>query len=122
MGVRAPCNRAAPATKMKRGTVCWINLEDATPPEFAKTRPGIIVSNSEQNTLLQTVVAVPLSTNAPAIWPLRLRLEMHELKISYAILPGIRQVTKTRLLDIIDIAPAKFMRLLDRALDAYLSD
>src|SRR5437762_12576488 len=39
----------------------------------------------EQNTLLQTVVAVPLSTNAPAIWPLRLRLEMPNLKISYAI-------------------------------------
>ena len=122
MGVRTAGNGPSPATKMKRGTVCWINLEDATPPEFAKTRPGIIVSNSEQNTLLQTVVAVPLSTNAPAIWPLRLRLEMPNLKISYAVLPGIRQVTKARLLDIIDIAPAKFMRLLDQALDSYLRD
>jgi mRNA-degrading endonuclease toxin of MazEF toxin-antitoxin module len=122
MGVGAAGDSGASASKMKRGTVCWINLEDATPPEFAKTRPGIIVSNSEQNALLQSVVAIPLSTHAPAIWPLRLRLEMPELKISYAVLPGIRQVTKTRLLDIIDIAPPKFIRLLDRALDAYLRD
>ena len=69
-----------------------------------------------------TLGVVAAATHAPAIWPWRLRLEMIGLKISYAVLPGIRRVTKTRLLDIIDIAPEKFMRLLDRALDAYLRD
>lgn len=107
---------------MKRGTVCWINLEDATPPEFGKTRPGIVVSNSEQNAMLETIVAVPLSTHAPALWPLRLKLEMPEFKTSYAILPGIRQVKKARLLDVIDIAPLEFMHSLDRALLSYLRD
>jgi len=107
---------------VKRGTVLWINLEGATPPEFGKTRPGIIVSNSEQNTLLETVVAIPLSTQAPEVWPLRLKLELPGRKASYVILPGIRQVKKGRLLDVIEVASAEFMRRLDRALFAYLSD
>ena len=107
---------------MKRGAVVWINLEDATPPELGKTRPGVIVSNSEQNLLLDSVVAVPLSTQPPEIWPLRLKLSLSKQKASYAILPGIRQVKTSRLLDVIDHAPAEFMRSLDRALAAYLSD
>lgn len=36
--------------------------------------------------------------------------------------PGMRQVKKTRLLDVIEIAPTEFMHSLDRALSAYLSD
>ncbi len=26
---------------MRRGTVVWINLEDASPPELSKTRPAL---------------------------------------------------------------------------------
>lgn len=112
----------AHSSQMKRGTILWINLEDSRPPEFGKTRPGILISNSEQNAHLETVVVIPLSTQAPEVWPLRLKCELAGKKISYAVLPGIRQVKKTRLLDVIEIAPAKFMHLLDRALAAYLSD
>ncbi len=107
---------------MKRGTILWINLEDARPPEFGKTRPSIVVSISEHNAHLETVVAIPLSTQAPEVWPLRLKLELVGQKPSYAVLPGIRQVKKTRLLDVIEIAPTQFMHVLDRALSAYLSD
>ncbi len=107
---------------MKRGTILWINLEDSRPPELGKTRPGIIVSNSEQNAHLETVVAVPLSTQAPEVWPLRLQYKLASGKPSFAILPGIRQVKKTRLLDVIEVAPAEFMHTLERALQAYLAD
>jgi mRNA-degrading endonuclease toxin of MazEF toxin-antitoxin module len=107
---------------VKRGSIFWINLEGATPPEFGKIRPGIIVSNSEQNAVLASVGAIPLTTQAPELWPLRLKLEMRGHKPNYAILPGIRQVKKTRLLDLLQIAPVEFMHRLDRALSAYLSD
>jgi mRNA interferase MazF len=107
---------------MKRGTILWINLEDARPPELGKTRPGILISNSEHNAHLETVVAVPLSTHAPEVWPLRLKHKLAGQKISYVVLPGIRQVKKTRLLDVIEVAPPEFMHTLDRALLAYLSD
>lgn len=106
---------------MKRGTIVWINLEDTRPPEFGKTRPGILISNSEQNAHLESVVVVPFSTQAPEVWPLRLKLDLAG-KVSYAVLPGIRQVKKTRLLDVIDMASHDFLRNLDKALFAYLTD
>ncbi|KAB2647661.1 MAG: type II toxin-antitoxin system PemK/MazF family toxin [Verrucomicrobia bacterium] len=31
---------------MKRGTVVWVNLSDAHPPEMGKLRPAVILSNS----------------------------------------------------------------------------
>ncbi len=107
---------------MKRGTILWVNLKEARPPELGKTRPAILISNSEQNAHLESVVAIPLSTQAPEVWPLRLKLEVPGQKTGYAILPGIRQVKKTRFLDVIGIAPSEFMHKLDRALAAYLSD
>jgi mRNA interferase MazF len=107
---------------MKRGTIIWINLEDAKPPEVGKTRPAILISNSEQNAHLATVVVIPFSTQAPEVWPLRLKFDLAGGKTSYAVLPGIRQVKKTRLLDAIEVAPADFIHKLDRALTAYLSD
>lgn len=107
---------------MRRGSICWVNLEGASPPEFGKVRPGLVVSNSAQNELLDTVVIVPLSSRPKEIWPLRLRLPMPDRKESYAVLPGIRQVNKLRLLDSIGLAPAAFMREIDGALHAYLTD
>ncbi len=105
---------------MKRGTIVWVNLEDTSPPEFGKTRPGIVISNSEQNSILQTVVIVPLSSRPPEIWPLRLSVEFPKKKISFAVISGIRQVSRARLLDVAGIAPAKFLANLNRALAAYL--
>jgi mRNA interferase MazF len=98
----------------------WVNLEPATPPEFGKTRPAVIVSNSVQNQILDTVVVIPLSTQPGAIWPLRLPLELPAAKTSFAVLPGIRQVHKARLQETIAQASDAFIRTLDEALLAYL--
>ena len=111
---------AQSSAKMKRGTIVWINLEDTAPPEMGKTRPGIVVSNTEQNHILPTVVIVPLSSRAPEIWPLRLKLEAPKLKTSFAITPGIRQVSRSRLLEVIGLISAEFSAKLDDALSAYL--
>lgn len=107
---------------MNRGVICWVNLEDAFPPEFGKVRPGLVVSNSAQNELLDTVVIIPLSTRGKEIWPLRLRLLAGLGKESFAVLPGIRQVNKKRLLDRLGQATPDFMRGLDGALKAYLTE
>ena len=107
---------------MRRGAICWINLGDTSPPEFGKTRPGLVVSNSAQNEILDSVVVVPLSTNPGEIWPLRIKLDGPMEKTSFAVLPGIRQVSKTRLLDFIDLAHSDFMKRLDEALALYLCD
>lgn len=107
---------------MRRVTIVWLNLEDAFPPELGKTRPAIIISNSEQNAILDTLVAVPLSTQPPHLWPLRLKYGKIGNKMNFAVIPGIRQVKKTRVLRSIATASDDFLRLLDDAVLAYLSD
>lgn len=107
---------------MRRGGAYWIDLEPSSPPEMGKTRPGIVVSNSLQNEHLDSVVVVPLSSRAPEIWPLRLAMDLPGLKTSYAVIPGIRQVSKSRLHRFIGAAPSPAMRRLGEALALYLAD
>ena len=108
---------------MKRGSVVRINLEDTLPPEFGKTRPAVIISNSEQNRLLPTVVVVPLSARPPAVWPLRIEVPAGPAhRASYAVVPGLRQVSKERLVETIAELPYSFMDTLMEACMAYLDD
>ena len=107
---------------MTRGSIFWINLEDTHPPEFGKTRPGIVVSNSIQNDILDTVVVIPLSTQPPEIWPLRIKLDPKlQERDSFAVIPGLRQVDKTRLLERVGHASPEFLQEMDEAISAYLS-
>ena len=85
-------------------------------------QPGLIVSNTEHNLRLPTVVVVPLSSRGSEIWPLRLILEIPSVKKSYAVLPGLRQVDKTRLCELLGTAPQGFLNNLDQALQVYLND
>ena len=107
---------------MTRGSLFWINLGAVSPPEFGKTRPGLIVSNTVQNGILDSVVVVPLSTIDGEIWPLRIKTDDVRGKAAFAVLPGIRQVSKARLADFIGVATITFMERLDEALAHYLKD
>jgi mRNA interferase MazF len=107
---------------MKRGTIVWVNLSDAHPPEMGKVRPAVVLSNSVFNQRLGTVIVVPLSTQAGEIWPLRVKASAGGKKASFAVIPGIRQVAKARLLDIVGLLPPADLSRLDNAVRDYLSD
>ena len=107
---------------MKRGTVVWVNLEDMHPPEFGKTRPCLVCSNSSQNELLDTVVVLPISSRAPEIWPLRIKLPSLLGKTSFVVIPGIRQIMKSRILSTIALCPEEFMSKVEEAMGIYLGD
>jgi len=107
---------------MKRGGIYWVNLGPSQPPEFGKTRPGLVVSNSVHNEILNSVVVIPLSTSPGEIWPLRLQLPRFPGQDSFAVLPGLRQVAKQRLVAFITAAPSDWMRRLDEALTLYLAE
>jgi len=112
---------------MNRGEIHWVNLGEAIKPEIGKLRPALIVSNTEINTRLDSVVMVPLSSKAPEIWPLRIKIETSKLtkelpQISYAIILGIRQVSKTRLQKFHGTLNETTLQKVDKALIAYLSD
>ena len=105
---------------MKRGTIVWVDLSDATPPEMGKVRPSIIVSGTEHNEVLTTVVVVPTSSIAPQILPLRLAIGSFAGKDSYAVIPGIRQVKKGRIRGPIGQLSSERLAALDACLEAYL--
>jgi len=105
---------------MKRGTVVWVDLSDASPPEMGKVRPGIVVSGTPHNEVLNTVVIVPTSTVAPEILPLRMSVGHLSGKESYAVIPGIRQVRKGRLSGIIGQLSHEHLSALDLCLEEYL--
>lgn len=105
---------------MKRGTVVWVDLSDTTPPEMDKVRPGIVVSGTAHNEVLNTVVVVPTSSIAPEIRPLRLAVGRYVGKESFAVIPGIRQVRKGRLRGVLGQLTAEALAALGACLDAYL--
>jgi mRNA interferase MazF len=107
---------------MRRGSVFWINLEPTSPPELGKVRPAIVVSHSVYNERLESVVVVPLSTRAPEIWPLRLRVAVAGQRLSFAVIPGIRQVSKARLHELIGQSSAEVMARVDEAIALYLGN
>lgn len=105
-----------------RGSLFWINLGVTSPPEFGKTRPGLVVSSTPHNEVLDSVVVVPLSTIGDEVWPLRIRTDDVRGKASFAVLPGIRQVSKARLAGFIGVASSPFLKRLDTAMELYLGD
>ena len=108
---------------MKRGSVVRVNLEDGRPPEFGKTRPAIVLSNQEANAVLPTIVVVPLSTRPPEIPLLRLALpSLAGLQKSYAVVPGLSQISQSRIVESMGEVPGDFLKALEEAVFAYLAD
>jgi mRNA interferase MazF len=108
---------------LNRASVVWVDLSDAVPPELGKRRPAVIVSSSLHNQVLESVVVVPLSSRAPEILPLRVKVRPSGLAgSSFAVVPGIRQVKKSRILGPAGTLSAAAMVTLDRAIADYLSD
>lgn len=105
---------------MKRGAVVWVDLSDASPPEMGKARPAVLVSGEVHNALLDTVVVVPTSSLAPEILPLRVRVGVFAGKESFAVVPGLRQVSKRRLRGTLGHISADKLATLDASLRAYL--
>jgi mRNA-degrading endonuclease toxin of MazEF toxin-antitoxin module len=105
---------------MKRGTIVWVDLSGTTPPEMGKVRPGIVVSGTAHNEVLNTLVVIPTSTVAPEILPLRMSVGSFGGKENYAVIPGIRQVRKGRLRGVIGHLSHENLMALDDCLEAYL--
>jgi mRNA-degrading endonuclease toxin of MazEF toxin-antitoxin module len=108
---------------MTRGTIVWVDLSDARPPEMGKRRPAVIVSSSTQNLVLDSVVGIPLSSVPPEIPPLRVRVQPQGLEgPSFAVVPGIRQLKKSRILRVAGTLSNSDIAALDKAIRDYLSD
>jgi mRNA interferase MazF len=53
----------------RRGEVWWVALDPSVGGEIQKTRPAVIVSNNAANTVLNRVIAVPLTSQIAKVYP-----------------------------------------------------
>lgn len=52
---------------VKRGEVYWVNLDPTVGSEIRKTRPGLIVSPDDMNSILPRVIIAPVTTKGQAL-------------------------------------------------------
>lgn len=52
---------------VRRGDVYWVNLEPTVGTEITKTRPALVVSPDDLNTVLPRVIIAPLTSKGQAL-------------------------------------------------------
>ncbi len=84
----------------KRGDIVTINFNPKKGDEVGKIRPAVIISGDDENSVLDTVVVMPLSTSLmDDMKPYRMRLKSREkLKENSDILINhVRAISKKRI-------------------------
>ncbi len=85
--------------ELNRGDIVTVNLNPKKGDEVGKIRPALIISDSDENTILDTVVLLPLSTDLlDDMLPYRVRIKKRDrLKHDSDILINhIRTLSKKR--------------------------
>lgn len=86
--------------ELLRGDIWLVNFNPAKGGEIGKLRPAIIMSDSDNNAILETVIVIPLSTVIePDTTPFRFLISKRDKlqKQSDACIYEIRSLSKSRL-------------------------
>lgn len=109
-----------PNFKYQRGDVYLIEEHSTQGSEQKKTRPWVLVGASPINVARSTVVAAPLSTQAPEKPPLSIKIYFNNLNVR-VILDQIRALDKKRFLRFEGQLSSYEMELLDDGLRQVLA-
>jgi mRNA interferase MazF len=88
--------------ELNRGDIVIVNLYPKKGDEVGKIRPAVIISGDDENSILDTVILMPLSTDLiDNMTPYRMRIEKRDnLKQDSDILINqIRTLSKIRITD-----------------------
>lgn len=102
-----------------KGDICLVNFNPTKGAEMGKLRPAIVVSKTQDNQMLDTVVVIPLSTHlVDNALPYRLRIEKRTKldKTSDACIYEIRALSKTRIKEKLGVVSAEELRIIKDAL------
>ena len=84
----------------KRGDIVIVNLNPKKGHEVGKIRPAVIISDDDENKILDTVILLPLSTDLiDDMEPYRVRITKRESlkKDSDVLINQIRTLSKSRI-------------------------
>ena len=88
--------------KYRQYEIYEVNLDPTVGSEINKTRPAVIVSKTDMNDALETVVVCPLTTSLHPEWRTRLQVICKRKKADICV-DQIRTVSKLRLVKKLDI-------------------
>ena len=107
------------ASKLKRGSVYWVNLDPTQGSEIKKVCPGVLVGATPLNQARRTVLVVPLSRSAEARPPITVRVRCMGQEVS-AVCDQVRAIDKTRLSTWIEEMSKEDLESLSKALKQVL--
>ena len=109
--------------ELNRGDICLINFNPSKGGEIGKLRPAIIMSNTEENSILDTCIVIPLSTviEKDAL-PYRYTITKREdlQKNSDACIYEIRSLSKTRIKEKLSSLSKKEIEIIQKAICSIL--
>jgi mRNA interferase MazF len=74
----------------------WVDLNPTKGAEINKIRPCVVISPSEMNNHLQTIIIAPITSRGREGYPTRVKLMLNDV-IGWIVLDQIRAIDKTRL-------------------------
>ena len=86
----------ATESKLKRGSVYWVNLDPTQGSEIKKVRPCVLVGAAPLNQARRTVLVIPLSSSGVAKPPITVGVRCMGQEVR-AVCDQIRAIDKTRL-------------------------
>ena len=100
---------------MKRGDIYYISIPFNTGSEINKTRPGVIVSNDEQNASGSVVTVVFLSASCKRLVPSHVAIQSSH-RLSMALCEQIFTIDKSRIGDYVGNVTEKEMQEIEEAI------
>ena len=109
------------SSKLRRGSVWWVNLDPTQGSEIKKVRPCVLVAASPINHARRTVLVVPLSSSSnPPHPPITVKVSCMGKNV-LAVCDQLRAVDKTRLSDWIEMMDQESLDTVGKALQQVLS-
>jgi mRNA interferase MazF len=110
----------ATESKLKRGSVYWVDLDLTQGSEIKKVRPGVLVGATPLNQARRTVLVVPLSRSPEARPPITVSIRCMAQEVS-AVCDQIRAIDKTRLSTWIEEMSKEDLETINKALKQVLA-
>ena len=107
-------------SKLKRGSVYWVNLDPTRGSEIKKIRPAVLVGAAPLNQARRTVLVVPLSRTGVAKPPITVRVRCMGQE-GRAVCDQIRPIDKTRLSGWIEEMSKEDLERIGKALKQVLA-
>ena len=105
--------------ELNRGDICLVDFNPAKGGEIGKLRPAIIMSTFDENSILDTVIVIPLSTVTEAdALPYRYMITKRDKlkQTSDACIYEIRALSKTRVKEKLSVLSAEEIGIIQNAL------